>query len=248
MKLVERIMAGVTACALTMCILTACGGSGGGSGASGNIDYKNSKLASYNKQYGSGVGTIKSVYRKSDEPEFYDTMFLITSGFSFYFEDSDTNGYRSIDVSDGENVYELEYIDPNGDDFFNHTKEEKIAVLEGSASDWNETLSELFPTQIAVKSITAGKNTLNGKEYYTEEVTYVNEDNDTQTATTTYYYSGDTLKYRSWLDYDEEEGTTVTWIEEIIQLSTSVDTSKLKVPSGFTIMTEEEFEEYLSTK
>lgn len=226
MKMLKKIVSCAMAAVLSLSMLTACGGGGGGSSLpTGPIDYKNSKLAVLSKQFAnSSTATVAMRETESDETGYTDELIII-SGSKYRMERSTSAGESVIMLCDGKNVYVLEVVDPEDEDS-SFTLDDKIAVLVGPASEDDLPLdvSDMFPGENEVTKIVAGSK----DGYYTEEVTAVDSDGDSETNT--FYYSGNSLKFVTSTD----EG--VTYKSEITTLFPTADETKLSVPKDFYIV------------
>jgi len=225
MKMLKKIVSCAMAAVLSLSMLTACGGGGGGSSLpTGPIAYKDSKLASLSKQFANtSTATLAGRTTQSDEAGYIDIL-EIFSGSKYREEYSTSAGESYIELCDGKNVYLLQYVDPEDEDF-RFTLDDKIAILARAASEEDALdFSNAFPSENEVTKIVAGSK----DGYYTEEVTAVDSDGDSETET--YYYSGNTLKFITFMD----EG--VTYKFEIKTLSTTADETKLAVPKDFEVI------------
>lgn len=213
MRLSERIMAGVLACTLTMCVLTACGGGGNGSSVSATAAFD--KLT---KQLAGGT-----YYAELEATFISNVSGVETDKVTEVIASNGTMDYTKDTFSDGTSIETWQ------DENYIYTIDEKEKVIVKIPKD-EESAGGLFDEIVSKELASAPRKTdtmtIDGTEYSCVIVTIQGEEVKIEEAFC-FNKNGD-LKY---IVVDDIEGESMQI--KVVKFETTVDESLFDFPEGY---------------
>lgn len=217
MKFVKKLLACALAGAMSLSMLTACGGSSGGKTSA----YESSKLYKISDTSKTG-GTIYI------EAESYQsdgsTQYLVEAQKenAFYISTSGAGGSIRM-YSDGEKVYTVN--DAN----------KTVSVVSTDVLKQSSQSALDIPDESAIESFNAEYEEFKGTEYWCETIVI---NTNGMTATEKFYFTGDVLKYTVYTyTYNGTEGEVVTKINKYLNYIPEGVEIVYSLPEGYTEIT-----------
>lgn len=238
MKLIKKTVSAILACALSLTMLTACGGSGGGD-TPVDVTLETSKIGSVFKankyyldctesgSYSNYSWSNRTIYARVGAKNYVeqdskkgwgDAEYIYTPATQYYYGSE----HDDIMIKDDQHLFYPE-IQP-------------FTIVVGYYSSGHEwTFCNILPTSYdSITSFRAATKTVKGSSYYGETIGFAETDShgDERNVELTFCYTGDVCKYivRS-VSTDNMKYETIYTVNKF---TTSFDESIVEIPSQYT--------------